>query len=108
MQTVFIEQMFILMPFIKKKNYFKQFKYLSIRDSHFQKIGYYLYLYLHDGHRYQMEYYSTVQSLHELQMTTFTERKEACNILKRIRLPSNTHGISSFLKGKVFKVYASM
>ena len=55
-----------------------------------------------------MEYYSTVQSLHELQMTTFTERKEACNILKRIRLPSNTHGISSFLKGKVFEVYASM
>ena len=61
MQTVFTEQMFILMPFIKKKKKnCKQFKYLSIRDSHFQKMGYYLYLYLRSGRRYETEYYSTV------------------------------------------------
>ena len=47
-------------PSLKKKKNCKQFKYLSIRDSHFQKMGYYLYLYLRSGRRYETEYYSTV------------------------------------------------
>ena len=58
--SVFTEQMFILMPFIKT-NICKQCKYLPIRDPQFQKIGYYLYLYPQDGHIHMK--WNTIQLL---------------------------------------------
>lgn len=66
---------------IYKSKICKQCKYVSVGHPYFYKTEYHLHSYPQNGHIYEIEYFSTTNSLNKLHMNSSVESKEVCNTL---------------------------